>query len=191
MGCLTHEDWNCDIWIKSEGNLSIENQQYGPWIKVAPFVPSKSKVVTVLAYYAMKKKANPPSNPIQGSKPPVVVFRSEKPSPKVIRPKKEGIFLNQFDPMDLNFQHTKKAHSNLNQIDLNGEGNVSLNVADLEEKIRARKNFKETLEILDKEIAMFKVVTTTTVETSNPLSLFNIGPITLYHYLIQKAHLPT
>ena len=144
----------------------------------------------MLGYYAMKKKANPPSNLVQGSKSPVVVVRSEKPSPKVIRPKKEGIFLNQSDPMDLNFQ-TKKAHSNLNQIDLNGEGNVSLNVADLEEKIGARKNFKETLEILDKEIAMFKVVTTTTVETSNPLSLLNIGPITLYHYLTQKAHLPT
>ena len=79
----------------------------------------------------------------------------------------------------------------MNQIDLNGEGNVSLNVADLEEKIGARKNFKETLEILDKEIAMFEVVTTTTVETSNPLSLLNIGLITLYHYLTQKAHLPT
>ena len=79
----------------------------------------------------------------------------------------------------------------MNQIDLNGEGNVSLNVANLEEKIGARKNFKETLEILDKEIAMFEVVTTTIVETSNPLSLLNIGPITLYHYLTQKAHLPT
>ena len=79
----------------------------------------------MLGSYAMKKKANPPSNLVQGSKSPVVVVRSEKPSPKVIRPKKEGIFLNQSDPMDLNFQHTKKAHSNLNQIDLNGEGNVS------------------------------------------------------------------
>ena len=79
----------------------------------------------------------------------------------------------------------------MNQIDLNGEGNVSLNVADLEEKIGARKNFKEMLEILDKEIAMFEFVTTTTVETLNPLSLLNTGPITLYHYLTQKAHLPT
>ena len=96
----------------------------------------------MLGYYAMKKKANPPSNLVQGSKPPVMVVRSEKPSPKVIRPKKEGIFLNQSDLMDLNFQHTKKAHSNLNQIDLNGEGNVSLNVANLEEKIGRGKTLR-------------------------------------------------
>ena len=147
-GCLTHDDQNYDIWIESEGNLSTENQQYGPCIKAAPFVPSKSKVVTVPGYYAMKKKPNPPSNPVQGSKPPVEVVRSEKPSPKVIKPEKEGIFSNQSDLMDLNFRQTNMAHSNLNQVDLNEEGNVSLNATDLEEKIGVGKNFEETLQIL-------------------------------------------
>nr|POE80495.1 hypothetical protein CFP56_04852 [Quercus suber] len=66
----------------------------------------------------MKKKANPSSNLIQGSKPPMVVVQFEKPLPKV---------------------------------DLNEEGNVSLNVTYLEEKIGAGKNFKETLEILNKD----------------------------------------
>lgn len=57
-------------------------------------MPSKSKVAIVLGYYAMKKKAIPPSNQVQGGKPPMVVVQSKKPSPQVIRPEKEGIFSN-------------------------------------------------------------------------------------------------
>ena len=66
----------------------------------------------------------------------------------MIKPEKEGIFSNQSDLMDLNFRQTNMAHSNLNQVDLNEEGNVSLNATDLEEKIGVGKNFEETLQIL-------------------------------------------
>lgn len=106
-----------------------------------------------------------------------MVVQPKKPSPEVIRPQKEGIFPNRSNPMDLDFQQTNMAHSNLNQVDLSEEGNFSFNVANLEEKIEAEKNFKEMLEILDKEIVMFEIVTTTTAETLNPLGLLNTGPI--------------
>lgn len=69
------------------------------------------------------------------------------------------------------------AHSNLNQVDISEEGNFSFNVADLEEKIGAGKNFEETLEILGKEISIFEVVTTTTAGALNPSGLLNTRPI--------------
>ncbi|KAL0013463.1 hypothetical protein SO802_000532 [Lithocarpus litseifolius] len=64
-GCLSHDERSCDIWTDSEGNLTVESQQYGPWIKATPFVPSKSKVVTVPGIGETRKKVNPPSNPVQ------------------------------------------------------------------------------------------------------------------------------
>lgn len=69
------------------------------------------------------------------------------------------------------------AHSNLNQVDISEEGNFSFNVADLEEKIGAGKNFEETQEILGKEISIFEVVTTTTAGALNPSGLLNTRPI--------------
>ena len=59
-GCLTHDDRSYNIWIESEGNLTTDKQQYDPWIKASPFVPSRSKVIMVPGIFETRKKANPP-----------------------------------------------------------------------------------------------------------------------------------
>ena len=103
-GCLTHDDRSCNIWIESEGNLNTDNQQYGPWIKAPPFVPSRSKVVTVSGLYETRKKVNPPLNQDQGCKRPMVVIRTDKPSPEVVWPEKQVDFSNPTAMLEPDFQ---------------------------------------------------------------------------------------
>lgn len=31
-GCLTHGDKDCDLWINSEGTLTVEDRKYGAWL---------------------------------------------------------------------------------------------------------------------------------------------------------------
>ena len=54
-GCLNHVDSDCDLWIKSEGKLTKENQAYGAWIRATPFVKGRSSVLKVLGFYTAKK----------------------------------------------------------------------------------------------------------------------------------------
>lgn len=35
-GCLNHFNKYCDLWIESEGSLTVEDQEYGPWIRASP-----------------------------------------------------------------------------------------------------------------------------------------------------------
>lgn len=77
-------------------------------------MPSNSKVVMVLGFYETRKKVNPPSNLVQGSKLPVVVLRFDKPSPKVIWPEKQDNFSNPPVMMELDSQQTNMMHSKLN-----------------------------------------------------------------------------
>lgn len=83
-GCLSHDERNCEFRSACEGNLDDESPQYGSWIKAYPFVPSKSKMVSVPGISEQRKKANPPSNLMQGRKVPMVVLRTNNPSPVVI-----------------------------------------------------------------------------------------------------------
>jgi hypothetical protein len=32
-GRVTHGDRDCDLWLQSRGTLSVDNQQYGPWLR--------------------------------------------------------------------------------------------------------------------------------------------------------------
>ncbi|KAL0017099.1 hypothetical protein SO802_004168 [Lithocarpus litseifolius] len=57
-GCLDHVDRDCDKWIESEGSLSQEDQEYGPWICASPYVMPRKSVIKVLGYYEFRKKLN-------------------------------------------------------------------------------------------------------------------------------------
>ena len=63
-GCLTHDDRSCNAWNKSEDNLTSEKQQYGPWVKASPFVPSRNKMITVSRIDETRKNTNPPSSQV-------------------------------------------------------------------------------------------------------------------------------
>ena len=54
-GTLTHPDKDCEHWIESEGSLNKEEQHYGPWLKVAPFMASKKSFLSVSGFYASMK----------------------------------------------------------------------------------------------------------------------------------------
>ena len=89
-GCLTHDDHDCDLWIESEGSLSIKSKQFGPWIYVAHIMSSRRNVIKVLDFYTRKMKETPATSSTPLKKPPVVVVCTRKPSPEIIRPKKES-----------------------------------------------------------------------------------------------------
>ena len=44
-GCLNHVDKDCDHWIKSDGTLTKDNQEYGPWIRAGPTAMFRNSVV--------------------------------------------------------------------------------------------------------------------------------------------------
>lgn len=46
-GCLNHFNKDCDLWIDSEGSLTVEDQEYGPWIRASPMYMFRNAVVRV------------------------------------------------------------------------------------------------------------------------------------------------
>ncbi|KAK9992681.1 hypothetical protein SO802_027666 [Lithocarpus litseifolius] len=178
-GCLSHDERNCEIWSASEGNLDDESPQYGPWIKATPFVPSKSKMVTIPGISELRKNAIPPSNPKQGSKLPVVVLRSDNPSPKVIWPENQGKISNPPVLGEPVFQQTNLALSEESQSDKTEVGYVYASAVALEDVAEAGKSFEVTLEALNKEIEKFDHTPIANAEILIPLGPLKTGPTNL------------
>ncbi|XP_030936213.1 uncharacterized protein At4g02000-like [Quercus lobata] len=84
-GCLTHDDRDCDQWAEPAGSESKDSQQFGSWIRAPPFFPSRKIVVKVPGFYTRPAKDTSSSPPPSVGKPPVVVVRTGKPAPVVIR----------------------------------------------------------------------------------------------------------
>ena len=55
-GCLDHTDRNCDKWIESDGTLSTDDREYGPWIRALPLAMPRKAVIKVPGYYESRKK---------------------------------------------------------------------------------------------------------------------------------------
>ena len=62
-------DRDYDKWIESEGSLLQEDQEYGPWIRVAPYVMPRKLVIKVSGYYESRKKLT--------DKRPMIIPRSK------------------------------------------------------------------------------------------------------------------
>ena len=52
-GHLTHDDKECALWLRSKGTLSVEEQQFGSWIRASQFNLAKKSVVEVQGYENM------------------------------------------------------------------------------------------------------------------------------------------
>ena len=52
---MTYDDRDCNLWIESEGSLSIESQQFGPWTKATPFMLTRRNMIKVPGFFASKK----------------------------------------------------------------------------------------------------------------------------------------
>nr|POE85857.1 uncharacterized protein CFP56_18206 [Quercus suber] len=57
-GMLSHDDKECEIWLKSNGNLSMEQQQYGHWIKASIFSLARRQVLEVKGYESIASSAS-------------------------------------------------------------------------------------------------------------------------------------
>ena len=69
-GRLTHDDRDCDPWIKSEGALKPEQRAFGPYLRAPPFVVARKNVINVPGFYAEKKKANHATSTVRTSGQP-------------------------------------------------------------------------------------------------------------------------
>ena len=52
-GHLTHDNKECVLWLRSKGTLSVEEQQFGSWIRANQFNPVKKSIVEVQGYENM------------------------------------------------------------------------------------------------------------------------------------------
>ena len=55
-GRLTHNDRDCELWIDSEGTLTPEQCEFGPYLRALLFVTARRSAILVLGFYAEKKK---------------------------------------------------------------------------------------------------------------------------------------
>lgn len=100
---MTHNDCDCDLWIESEGSLLNESQQFGPWIKATPFVPTRRYMIKVLGFFASKISGASTTNSRLAKKPLVVVVCTGKPSSEIIRPEKESFEVSNSESIIPNF----------------------------------------------------------------------------------------
>ena len=55
-GRLTHDDRDCELWIDSEGTLTLEQREFGPYLRAPPFVVARRNAIMVPGFYAKKKR---------------------------------------------------------------------------------------------------------------------------------------
>jgi len=163
-GCLTHDDKDCDQWVEPEGSLSTESQQFGPWIRAPPFFPSRKNVIKVLGFYTRLEKDSSATPPPPAGKPPMVVIRIGKPSPVVIRSKKESTKNGQQGDTEVDSQENILHDSRSASYNSGILRNLNLKTTDLGETRSADEIFEERIEEIDKELNRFDPTITTTAK---------------------------
>lgn len=63
---LSHDDKECDIWLKSKGSLTADQQQFGNWIRVNPFGQSRRKTIEVKGFDSGKSGQHVPQSEPSG-----------------------------------------------------------------------------------------------------------------------------
>ena len=53
-GCLTHDDRDWDLWVQSNGTLTLDKQQFGPSLRASPYTSAGKGVIYVPRYYERK-----------------------------------------------------------------------------------------------------------------------------------------
>ena len=102
----------CEVWVESEGSLSPESQQFGPWLKAAPFVPTRRYMVKVPGFFA-GRKARSEKEKCAAKNAPVVVVRSGKITLEIVRTNKESLDSHAEGDMDPVFMEANKDKSRL------------------------------------------------------------------------------
>jgi len=110
---MTHNDRDCNLWVESEERLSPKSQQFGPWLKAVPFVPTRRFMVKVPKFFASKKYGASTANSRTAKKLPVVVVRTGKPSLEIIRFEKENPEAYNREDIVSDFQEVYQLNSRL------------------------------------------------------------------------------
>uniref|UniRef100_A0A7N2KK34 Zinc knuckle CX2CX4HX4C domain-containing protein n=1 Tax=Quercus lobata TaxID=97700 RepID=A0A7N2KK34_QUELO len=56
-GLFSHDDKECDIWLKSKGTLKVEQQQFGHWIRANPFGSNRSRSIEVKGFESRQPRS--------------------------------------------------------------------------------------------------------------------------------------
>ena len=154
-GSLTFDDTNCELWLESEGTLSIESQQFGPWICVAPFMSSQRNFVIVPDFCTRKKDGREAASSTSSRKPPVVVVRMGKPSLEIFRPEKERTKTIQRENISLNFPDEDLRQSMPTPMDCGIFKDSNISKPDSEISEKSTKNFEERIGEIDRELSRY------------------------------------
>lgn len=46
---VSHDAKECSVWLSSKGSLSLDQQEYGPWLQADPFSVGKKSFMFVQA----------------------------------------------------------------------------------------------------------------------------------------------
>ncbi|KAL0002652.1 hypothetical protein SO802_016433 [Lithocarpus litseifolius] len=153
-GSLMHGDRDCEQWVETEGSFSKESKQFGPWIRAPPFFPSRKNVIKVPGFVSRRGKETPSTYPSPRGKPPVVVVRTGKPSPEIIRTEKETTANEQ---QGINGAESQDHLQESRQTSYNSGTFKNLNGKSMYEKEKrsADEIFKERIEEIDRELKRF------------------------------------
>lgn len=152
-GCLSHDDRDCELWVESEGSLTPESQQFGPWLKAAPFMSSQCYMVKVPGFFA-GKKAGLSEKPSVVKKPLVVVVRSGKLVPEIIRTDKESLETHVEGNMESVFKEVNSQKTRL-ALDEGIKEDVMLHQPEPIKKKVSDEAFEEEIRKNDKEIKKY------------------------------------
>ena len=143
-GRLTHSDKDCEKWIDSEGSLQHEDQQFGAWMRVPPFVAAHKNVVAVPGFFSKKKMETPVQNASTLTSHP-----HEKNLPLVS------------EPADNHLMTVNDPCANLGSPAIHGGTNAASDISDLTEPDVSRKptlqeDFEHLIREIDKDINLFE-----------------------------------
>ncbi|KAK9999213.1 hypothetical protein SO802_018816 [Lithocarpus litseifolius] len=143
-----------ELWVESEGSFSKESKQFGPWIRAPPFFPSRKNVIKVPGFFSRRGKETPATSPSPRGKSPVVVVRTGKPSPEIIRTEKENTANEQ---QGINGAESQDNLQDSRQNSYNSGILKNLNVKSMYEmeKRSTDEIFKERIEEIDRELKRF------------------------------------
>lgn len=81
---LDHDDKDRDVWLKSKGSLSVEEQQFGHWLKAPQFSPARRQTMEVKGYDVGNPKPCPKAR--QTTEGAQLVFYDNPPQQSKIAP---------------------------------------------------------------------------------------------------------
>ena len=175
-GCLTHVDRDCELWIDSKGTLQSDSQQFGPWLRAAPFTATRKNVVVVLGFYSKKNGASSSMTHSKSTKnPPVVmVVRTGGPAQEIIRPEMEREGTAQ--PAII-IPDVQEDIGGLSNPGISGQPtlhNSKFSNLIYEEKQVANELFEAKIQEIDRDLCKFELIRETVVQSDHITNKENI-----------------